>query len=117
MKPKCKLCGSPHWTYEEHKLTGTEELQKVGASVLRNTVTKPQPVTKVPNNVTPVTTPALSDGGEGEVWRGSLAPSPENAAPRLAASSNPSPPSPSVGRPKKHKSNAERQRAYRERRG
>ncbi len=34
MKPKCKLCGSAHWTWEEHTLTGTEALQKVGAAVL-----------------------------------------------------------------------------------
>ena len=35
MKPKCKLCGSLHWTYEEHAITsGSEEARKVGASVL-----------------------------------------------------------------------------------
>ena len=35
MKPKCKLCGIAHWTYEEHTITSSsEEARKLGASVL-----------------------------------------------------------------------------------
>ncbi len=69
--------------------------------MLRNTVTKRTPVTK----------PALSATAEAEASGGSdplkLDVHP-NAKPASAAA-------PSVGRPKKHASNAERQRAYRER--
>ena len=53
MKPKCKLCGSPHWTYEEHVLKGTEALQKVGAGVLKRYVTFPDP--NPPETVTTAT--------------------------------------------------------------
>jgi len=104
--PNCKLCKSPHWTYEEHTITDTsEEARKVGAGVLRNTVTKR-------NNVTPVTKPVLSDGAEA-----SSVPPIKSAlsGDGTLETGGSSAPSPSAGRPKKHKSNAERQRAYRER--
>ncbi|KKL75504.1 hypothetical protein LCGC14_2054280 [marine sediment metagenome] len=45
--PNCKLCKSPHWTYEEHQ-AGPEEVRKLGAGVLRNTVTKPRVVPTPP---------------------------------------------------------------------
>jgi hypothetical protein len=58
MKPPiCKVCGSSHWTYEEHKITGLEEVRKLGASVLRNTVTKR---TVVPT-MSPPTVPTDTD--------------------------------------------------------
>ncbi len=90
MKPPiCKLCGSPHWLDEGHKPTAAlEEVRKLGAEVLRNqtpTVTKR-------NNVTPVTEREREP---------SLRPK------RLDSSGR--------GRPRVHKTNAERQRAYRER--
>ena len=95
MKPKCKLCRSPHWTYEEHTLKGTEALQKVGASVLRNTVTKPsdENVTESVDSVTSAPTTSTvrissyTHGGARE----------------------------RSGRKKEHRSNAERQKAYRDR--
>ncbi len=109
MKPKCKLCGSAHWTYEEHMMKGTEALQKVGASVLRNTVTKRTPVTK----------PVLSAAAEA-AGGGPRLPPPKYST--LQSREKPailddgsSAAALSAGRPKKHKTNAERQRAYRER--
>ncbi len=40
--PICKLCQSPHWTYEPHESTSTlETVRGLGAGVLRNSVTKP----------------------------------------------------------------------------
>ncbi len=41
MIPICKLCESRHWTWDEHALKGTEELQKVGAAVLRKSPVVP----------------------------------------------------------------------------
>ena len=99
MKPKCKLCGSAHWTWEEHTLKGTEELQRVGASVLRKSVTKRNNVTEpLTNNVTPITESAAHV---------------KKAVPKDGSAQ----PLVHPGRPKKHKTNAERQRAYRERSG
>ncbi len=98
MKPTCKLCETRHWTYEEHG-SGPEKVREVGEGVLRNTVTKRAPVTK----------PVLSDGAEAAFAVGT--------APNVRGTGGSSAPSPSAGRgrPKKHKSNAERQRAYRRR--
>jgi hypothetical protein len=115
--PICKLCETRHWLDEEHKPgPALDKVRKVGADVLRNTVTKRNNVTEpLTNNVTPV--PALSDGGEegklAGAYTSSLHVPPPSEGP--VASEGSSPPSPSVGRPKKHKTNAERQRAYRER--
>ncbi len=55
MKPKCKLCGSAHWTYEEHKITSASEgARKVGAGVLGHE--KRIPVFPDPNPPESVTT-------------------------------------------------------------
>lgn len=60
-KPKCKLCGAQHWTYEPH--------------VLPKTVTQPETVTPLPisslpetvtQTVTPTETVTLSAGGRGK---------------------------------------------------
>ncbi len=101
MKPPiCKVCQSSHWLDEGHNTSALEEVRKLGAGVLgyeKRIATFPDPnppksvttVTKPPNNVTPVT--------------------------ERRVTVRPSRPSHRPGRPRVHKTNAERQRAYRER--
>lgn len=77
-KPKCKLCRSPHWTYEGHSFAD-------GVTKVRD---------ETPNNVTPVT---------------------KYVMPILYQEPPLVPPHEHRGRPRKYTTNAERQKAYRER--
>ena len=97
--PMCKLCGKAHWAYEEHD-TGLEEVRKLGASVLRNqtpTVTKPSD-----ENVTSSTVRISPEETERDFAAGRL--SYTHGGAREGS-----------GRIRRHKTNAERQAAYRER--
>ncbi len=96
--PMCKLCGKAHWTYEEHD-TGLEEVRKLGASVLRKSVTKRTPVTKIKSREEAQVGTHTGAGNLG------VAPPSESTVPSLLPR----------GRPRQHKTNAERQAAYRER--
>ncbi len=52
MKPKCKLCGSAHWTYEEHTITSASEgVRKLGASVLNTDALPAIPAEEIPVRV------------------------------------------------------------------
>jgi hypothetical protein len=96
--PKCKLCEKAHWPYEEHDTL--EEVQKLGVSVLRNqapTVTKPSD-----ENVTSSTVRISPEQMECDLAAGRLT----HGGPREGS-----------GRIRQHKTNAERQAAYRERKG
>jgi hypothetical protein len=53
--PNCKVCKSPHWTYEEHKPTAAlEDVRELGASVLRNpAINEKERLTDAINNTPP----------------------------------------------------------------
>ncbi len=96
--PTCKLCKSPHWTYEAHKPTAAlEEVRQVGAGVLgyeKRIVTFPDP--NPPESVTTTTEGPLVFVPLNQTLNG------RNKRTR--------------GRPRKWASEAERKRAYRQRR-
>ena len=108
MKPTCKLCGKGHWLDEGHQINTSVPsyvkemtsgaLGLEGEATFKELVVSPDEttttVTKVADNVTPVTKRARDEIIYSE--------------PPLEGHTH-------RGRPKKHKTNAERQRAYRER--
>jgi hypothetical protein len=104
MKPP--ICKKAHWTYEEHDTSALEEMRKLGASVLRNqtpTVTKPSDE-NVTESVDSVTARISPEEMEYDLEAGRL--SYTHGGVRGGS-----------GRKRQHKTNAERQAAYRERKG
>lgn len=89
-KPKCKLCGSPHWTYEGHSFTG--ELRNQAPTV---TESRDEIVTSTTVSIPP-------EKMEEEFKAGRL--SFTHGGAREGS-----------GRKRQHATNAERQKAYRER--
>jgi hypothetical protein len=103
MKPPiCKVCGSPHWTYEEHKpTTALEEVRKLGADVLRNDALPAMPVETIPVRVAATVVDYV--------------PTPPPDVPLNPTISGRN--KRTRGRPRKWASEAERKRAYRSRHG
>jgi hypothetical protein len=89
-KPKCKLCGSPHWTYEGHSFSG--ELRNQTPTV---TESKDEIVTSSTVHVSPEKTEEDFQAGRWNYTHGGA---------RTGS-----------GRKRQHITNAERQKAYRER--